>query len=157
MTWTVFWTDYFRYAKKHNKIKHNPIFIEAPKAEAVRIIQDLYGGDVLDNASYQVKEYFTLEEATAYFRGCRLTDLGFLEESRGDSSFRYYSLSNYLKQPFVCVVPQNNKYEQPDGTQCSQCRDFVLWAEPDLETNTFTCRACRQDPYRCSPVTSEDV
>ena len=149
MNWTVFWTDYLRLAKKINKVKHNPIFIEANQTSAISKICDLYGGDVIDTGKYEIKSYASLEEATAYFRGCVLRDIGFLEESRGSHDFPYFSLSNYLKQTgvlFIACPP--DEYYQEDGWECCRCKEFVFWAEPNRMDGTFICRNCKIDPYR---------
>ena len=35
----------------------------------------------------------------------------------------------------------------PDGENCDNCGTFVRWAEAD-EWGEFTCRRCRENPYR---------
>lgn len=148
MSWTCFWTDHF-YAVSHNYgVGHNPILIELPKSQALAEFIKIFGSSgVISTGSYKVIHAPTLEEVTAFYRGCVLTELGFVEESRGDQEFKYSTLSKFLSKPSVLVIP-NKFVNRQDGLQCARCREFILWAESNQEDGTFICRPCREDPYR---------
>lgn len=147
MVWTSFWTDLARFVGKNYGIHHNPIFIESPKIEAIKYFRECYGNDVIEEGRYCIFEYHSLEEASAYYRGCVIKERGFLEESRGDDKCWYTPLSSYIKQPFVLVIEKDDAV-RVDGQQCFRCKEFFLWAEPNQATGTFLCRSCKFNPYR---------
>lgn len=147
MVWTSFCTDFIKHVKNNCSVEHNPIFIEASKIEAVAFFGQCYGENIVDFGKYIVIESPTLEEATAFYRGCIIKEYGFVEQSRGDKKIWYYSINNYLALPNVLVIKEDKTYKA-DGEQCFRCKDFILWAEPNSETGKFFCRACRLNPYR---------
>lgn len=143
--WISFWTDSFRSIRSHYNLRYNPIYIEATnKSTAINIFEHRFGSGPLANGFYDIKSASTLEHASAYYRGCVMTDTGWLEEARLDSEFFYYRMSIYLEKPDICVIPHNG-IEELDGNQCTRCKDFVFWASKSLN---FVCRACIANPYR---------
>lgn len=147
MVWTIFYTQYPSFVSQSHSLFHNPVLINLPLSKASIVFEDKYGENIIRDCHYYVRQYNEIEHATAYFRGCIMTDMGFLEESRADSSFKYLTNSQYLKLPSVLVIKNHDAFKA-DGSQCSNCKEFVLWAAPNQASGVFLCRACILDPWR---------
>lgn len=113
--WTHFWD---MHSGGGQKLDWGHIFIEAPEGEARRIFGARFGRDP-DNETcdccggdYSISESPTLEEATAYHRGCGYSDSEkrYVEQKVGDGLFgggygKYRPLSEYIKSDECLVIP----------------------------------------------------
>ncbi len=85
------------------------IYIELPKDKAEIYFYNRFGHSASRvsctccGEDYSLTESETLEEATAFNRGCAWTAKGYIEE--GGSSYReYIPLSEYLKDPSALII-----------------------------------------------------
>ena len=93
------------------KLQWSSIMIEAPEAEAIEVFRNRFGRDPLKitchccGEDYSVSEYETLEEATAFGRGCKPTKgEGWVEEWCGRVYRPYLTLDEHLAQGDVLVI-----------------------------------------------------
>lgn len=102
------------------------ILIEAPMNEAKVIFYNRFGHSpervtcTCCGEDYSINETETLEQATAYDRGCRYDEVkrNYVEEPSGDSFSEYLTLEKYLKNPDVLVIPKSEIKE-------SECKGEV--------------------------------
>ena len=84
-------------------------FIEAPESEAKIIFYNRFGHNpervtcTCCGDDYSIREYETLEQATAFERNCKYQDKAYIEE-KGDSYREYLTLPEYLKKSDVLII-----------------------------------------------------
>ena len=97
--WTEFMDMYSGGGQKEN---FSHCFIEAPENEAKVIFYNRFGHNpervtcTCCGDDYSIREYETLEQATAYERNCKYVKDHYIEEKR-DSYREYLTLPEYLK------------------------------------------------------------
>lgn len=109
MVWTQFWDMNSGGSQKES---FSQCFIEAPVEEAKVIFYNRFGhsperiscsccGD-----DYSISEYESLEQATAYHRGCDFDKdkKEHVERPSKDSWRKYVTLEDYIKNNDVCVI-----------------------------------------------------
>jgi hypothetical protein len=106
--WTEFWD---MHSGGDLKEKWSQIFIEAPENEAVIIFQNRFGHNphrvtcTCCGSDYAVEEYYSLERATAFHRGCGYDEEGnTIEQPSTDTWRTYKTLDEFLKQDNILVV-----------------------------------------------------
>ena len=65
-------------------------------------------------------------------------------------------VEDILNEDTVDEDPPPIKKKDEDGSKCEVCKDFYQYAEPNTADNKFICRACKLNPYRCSPINPDD-
>jgi len=109
--WTQFWD---MHSGGGGKEQWTQIFIEASKDEAKVIFYNRFGHNpdrvtcTCCGSDYSITEYETLEQATAYHRGCKFSDEEnkYIEEP-DDSKYvthQYMTLENFLKEKYVLAI-----------------------------------------------------
>lgn len=101
------------------------IFIEAPEEEAIVIFYNRFGHNpnrvtcTCCGNDYSIDESKTLEEATAYHRGCKWSDKskGYIEEpSEFAKGGKVITLEEFCKLPHVLVIRASDiKPEEREG------------------------------------------
>lgn len=112
MPWTRFMDMHSGGGTKEEPYEY--IFIEAPKDEAITIFYNRFGHSpervtcTCCGEDYSIHEGLTLEQATAWDRGCAWNDKTKEWEERPSprySSHRYEALDAYRKRRNVLIVP----------------------------------------------------
>lgn len=120
--WTHFWDI---YSGGSQKLSWSHIFIEAPEPEAKLIFQNRFGRNpdrvtcTCCGPDYSISECKSLEDATAYHRGCEFNrETGQWEEKGGPKVYRpYLTLADYLKNSDVLVIRENQiKSDEREGS-----------------------------------------
>jgi hypothetical protein len=107
MTWTHF-ND--MHSGGGQKLEWDPIIIEAPESEACAAFERLFGREPGNTTcdccgpDYSITESETLEEATAYERGCVWRDGAYVEDGESGCSKPYQTLDEYRALPHVKIV-----------------------------------------------------
>lgn len=113
MPWTQFWDMHSGGGTK--EASYERIYIEAPEEEAKVIFYNRFGHNpdrvscTCCGSDYSISEYPTLEQATAYHRGCdwdNATD-GYVERQSQRAAFTgdYRTLDEYRQAPDVLIIP----------------------------------------------------
>lgn len=110
------------------------IYIEAPQKEAELIFYHKFGHNpnrvtcTCCGEDYSIDEHQTLEQATAYERGCKYDEQTkqYLEQHSG-RSYPYQTVDEYIKSPGVKVIYANEiKPEERTGELPEQ---GYVWVE----------------------------
>lgn len=128
MAWTRFWDMHSGGSQKEKAAK---IYIEAPKGDAIRIFEKMFGHDPFNvtcdccGKDYTVDEYKDLAQASGYFRNCAWQYVNskgnpvlksewhqLPTEDKGEGYFverpneygRYQTVEEYIKNPDVMVI-----------------------------------------------------
>lgn len=118
--WVHFW-DMNSGGRRKEKWKH--IFIEAQLDEATSVFYSRFGHNpnrvtcTCCGEDYSISSYATLEEATAYHRGCKFDRAAnkYVEESSGESWQPFVSLETFLTSDDVKVIREGEiKPEERD-------------------------------------------
>lgn len=98
------------------------IYIEAPGDEAKVIFYNRFGHNpervtcTCCGNDYSITESKTLEQATAYERGCAYGDDGYIEKPVESKYRTYRTLEEYLTDESILVIRSNEiKDEERDG------------------------------------------
>lgn len=111
--WTQFWD---MHSGGRSKEQWTQIFIEAPIKEAQVIFYNRFGHNpnrvtcTCCGDDYITSEYETLEEATAFHRGCKWSDEEdkYIEETKdGYAIHSYMPLNEFIVEDHVLVILKN--------------------------------------------------
>jgi len=109
------WTHFHdMYSGGEKKEQWNHIFIEAPIDEACSIFLNRFGHDPKRitcrccGADYSITEGESLEQITAYYRGCKWNDKTkkYEERKSQDSFYPYRTIKEYKKLLDVKFIPK---------------------------------------------------
>lgn len=102
MNWTLFWD---MHSGGDQKEEFSKIYIEAPIDEAKVVFYNRFGHNpervtcTCCGEDYSIDESKTLEEASAYHRGCKWSETGYRENGKF-----YVSVEEYSHNPDVCII-----------------------------------------------------
>ncbi len=109
MTWTKFWDMNSGGGKK---LGVEVLYIEAPESEAVSVFYAKFdrnperGTCTCCGEDYAISQHASLEDASAYHRGCRYQEgVGYVEERDPERTWNpYLTLADYLASGKATVV-----------------------------------------------------
>lgn len=117
--WTIFWDMHSGGGQKE---KWSLIFIEAPEEEATTIFYNRFGHNpnrvscTCCGEDYSVSSEESLEQITAYHRGCDYGENGYVERPNPKGYKDYASLEDFMKKEHVLVVSSEEiKPEEREG------------------------------------------
>lgn len=110
-------TPWTRFMDMHSgggtKVKdYEYIYIQAALDEAVSYFESSFGRDPYDVAcdccgqNYSIDQHETIEQATAYERGCLYKGEKYVEEPSGESWSPYMTVEEYKNKKGVLVITQ---------------------------------------------------
>ena len=126
------WTQFMdMHSGGRSKEDWEYIYIEAPEDEAKVIFYNRFGHNpervtcTCCGEDYSITESKTLEQATAYERGCAYGDKGYIEKPDDPEWRAYRTLEEYLTDKGILVIRSNEIKDEEREGECPT--EGYLW------------------------------